>query len=288
MTTTRTAKTTAIVLRVVEFSETSLVVTLMTRDFGKITALAKGARRKNSAFEAALDVLSICRIVFLHKTSDALDLLTEAKLERRFRCASYDLQRLYAGYYVVELLAALTDDADPHPELFDLAVETMQQLDDVNQRRDFSDVNDQDGVDDANNHYKKINSEATNPQIGVLQFELRAMEILGHRPMIENCVGCGRRKTDANLGVDFGLRVGGILCQKCRPGNTSVINLSAEAWQLIRRWQATDKKANELNLPSEPKFEQKTLVELRQLFNLFIAHHLGYRPRLQKYISTEP
>jgi DNA repair protein RecO (recombination protein O) len=286
MTTMRTAKTTAIVLRVVEFSETSLVVTLMTRDFGKITALAKGARRKNSAFEAALDVLSICRIVFLHKSSDALDILTEAKLERRFRCASYDLQRLYAGYYVVELLAALTDDDDPHPELFDLAVESIRQLDEVNRQRDFSGVDDQD-EDHADNQHKKNIAKATNPQIIVLQFELRAMEILGHRPMIENCVECGRRKTDANLRVDFGLRVGGILCQKCRPGNTSVINLSAEAWQLMKRWLATDKQANELNILSEPKFERRTLVELRQLFDLFIAHHLGYRPRLQKYISTE-
>src|SRR5690606_28430132 len=77
-------KTDAIVIRLVEFSESSAVVTLFTRDFGKISGLAKGARRPKSAFESALDLLAVCRIVFLHKSSDALDLLTEAKLERRF------------------------------------------------------------------------------------------------------------------------------------------------------------------------------------------------------------
>ena len=118
-------KTTAIVLRVVEFSETSCIVTMMTREYGKITVMAKGARRPKSPFEAALDVLSVCRIVFIKKHSATMDLLTEAKLERRFRAAASSLDRLYAGYYVAELLKLLTDDADPHPDLFDLAIRTI-------------------------------------------------------------------------------------------------------------------------------------------------------------------
>src|SRR5512143_2186053 len=93
-------KATAIVLRTVEFSETSLILTLFTREFGKVRGLAKGARRLKSAFESALDLLALCRIVFLRKSSDALDLLTEAKLLRRFRPAGRDLLSLYAGYYV--------------------------------------------------------------------------------------------------------------------------------------------------------------------------------------------
>ena len=123
-----TEKATAIVLRTVEFSETSLVVTLFTREFGKLGALAKGARRLKNPFESALDLLALCRIVFLHKSSEALDLVTEAKLLRRFRPAGRELFGLYAGYYVAELLGELTDEDDPHPELFDLADETLEAL----------------------------------------------------------------------------------------------------------------------------------------------------------------
>src|SRR6188508_1282627 len=122
-------KTQAIVLRVVEFSETSCVLTLFTEHFGKVGALAKGARRPKGPFEGALDLLAVCRIVFLHKSSDALDLLTEAKLERRFRAARKDLSHLYAGYYVAELLDALTDADYPHPDLFDAAERTLAGLD---------------------------------------------------------------------------------------------------------------------------------------------------------------
>ena len=121
-------KATALVLRTIDFSETSLVVTLFTREFGKIGALAKGARRLKNPFESALDVLTLCRIVFLHKSSEALDLVTEAKLLRRFRPTGRNLAGLYAGYYVAELLGDLTDENDPHPELFDLADETLAAL----------------------------------------------------------------------------------------------------------------------------------------------------------------
>ena len=97
-------KTTGIVLRVIPFSETSCIVTMFTRDFGKVTTMAKGARRPKSPFEAALDVLALCRIVFLNKNPEAMGLLTEAKLERRFRSATRSLDCLYAGYYIIERL----------------------------------------------------------------------------------------------------------------------------------------------------------------------------------------
>src|SRR5262245_26494731 len=99
---------TALVLRVVEFSETSCVVTLLTREFGRIGALAKGARRAKNPFDSALDLLTLCRVLFLRKSSGGLDLLTEARLERRFRPPPGDVARLYAGYYLAELLLSLT------------------------------------------------------------------------------------------------------------------------------------------------------------------------------------
>ncbi len=156
-------KATALVLKVVEFSETSSVVTLFTREFGKIHGLAKGARRPKGPFESALDLLSLCRIVFLRKSSGALDLLTEAKLERRFRPPGRDLSCLYAGYYIAELLGELTDDYDPHPALFDLADQTLLGL-----------------------------SRGLPVATSVLHFELAALAVLGHLPSLEMCVECGR------------------------------------------------------------------------------------------------
>src|ERR1700752_2591398 len=121
-------KAQALVLRTADWSETSRIATLWTREFGKVRSLAKGGRRLKSAFENALDLLTVCGIVFLRKSSGGLDLLTEAQVRQRFPRLRTDLAALYAAYYVAELLADWTQEYDPHPSLFDEALDTLQTL----------------------------------------------------------------------------------------------------------------------------------------------------------------
>lgn len=279
-------KSLAIVLRVIEFSETSCIVTLMTRDFGKVTAIAKGARRPKSPFEAAIDVLAICRIVFIHKSSTAMDVLTEAKLERRFRSGTCDLNRLYAGYYVAELLKSLVDDADPHPDLFDLAVATLEQ------------------IDDATSKYREPEHKQDVGTLGeiLLNFELKALESLGHLPMLTRCVGCGRPKRTLNR-VSFGLNAGGLLCQTCRAGERNVVSLSSGGLALMLNrlgqrleteqvnGQAVAEKEAEfdlIELPVETKQDGEAADEVRRLVRNYITHLIGHPPRLHKYLTKTP
>src|SRR5215471_21695129 len=119
-------KANALVLRTTDWSETSRIATLWTREFGKVRVLAKGGRRLRSAFESALDLLTVCSIVLLRKSSGSLDLLTEAQVVRRFPRLRQDLGALYAAYYVAELLADWTEEYDPHPALYDEALATLR------------------------------------------------------------------------------------------------------------------------------------------------------------------
>src|SRR6266850_7936061 len=121
-------KAQALVLRTTDWSESSRIATLWTREFGKVRVLAKGGRRLKSNFETALDLLTVCSIVFLRKSSGSLDLLTEAQVLQRFPRLRADLPALYAGYYLAELLADWTEDYDPHPVLFDEALSTLHDL----------------------------------------------------------------------------------------------------------------------------------------------------------------
>ncbi len=60
------AKALGLVLRTTDWSDTSRIATVWTREFGKVRVLAKGGRRLRSNFESALDLLTLCRIVLLH------------------------------------------------------------------------------------------------------------------------------------------------------------------------------------------------------------------------------
>ena len=244
-------KTDAIVLRLVEFSETSVVATLFTRDFGKISALAKGARRPKSPFEAALDLLAVCRIVFLHRTSDALDLLTEARLERRFRAATRDLSRLYAGYYVAELLNDLTDAGDPHHELFQAAEETLYGLD----------------------------TDRAVPAT-VLRFELTALRLLGHLPLLDACVGCGQRVATTGP-LAFGQLAGGVLCERCRVGQRQVVRVSGKVIDIMRQFSSTSEVC-----PESLDGNRRVRGELRGVLNQYLANLIGRKPRLHRYLGS--
>ncbi len=216
-------KASALVLRLVDFSETSLVVTLFTREFGKVQALAKGGRRLKGPFESALDLLAHCRIVFLRKSSDALDLLTEAKLQRRFRPPAGSLAALYAGYYVAELLAKLTENYDPHPELFDQADGALLAL-----------------------------RAGADPAVTLFRFELMTLRLLGHLPSLDDCAECGAAVPPAAR-VPFGLIAGGLLCANCRAGKKQIISLSADARRTMR--QLADPDADARPEPLVPQFK---------------------------------
>jgi DNA repair protein RecO (recombination protein O) len=243
-------KASAIVIRTVEFSETSLVVTLFTREFGKLGALAKGARRLKGPFESALDLLALCRIVFLHKSSDALDLLTEAKLLRRFRPVGHDLSGLYAGYYVAELLGELTDEDDPHPELFDLADETLAAL-------------------------------SAGEPVGkrIVRFELGALRLLGHMPSLDACVECGTPVAPAGR-VAFGQLDGGVLCPACREGKKEVVLVSAGVLRAMAQLADPDGR-----LWRRLEIDGRGFGEMRGLLNRYFAHLLGRKPRMHEYLG---
>ena len=246
-------KTDAIVLRVVEFSETSCIVTFFSRSLGKISAIAKGARRKKNPYEGALDLVAICRIVFLHKSSQSLDILTEAKLERRFRSASTDLDRFYAGLYLIELLNLLTDEADPHELLFDAACLAIERIDS------------QFALKEA-----------------LIEFEIRMLDLLGHLPMLTQCVSCGRTRKTMNR-VHFGLNEGGVICPDCRPGKQNIISLSSEGLELLLK--LTDQKTKKAE-PVDISSNHPAYAEVRRLVSKYILHLIGYPPRLQKYLGN--
>ena len=247
-------KTLAIVLRTIEFSETSLVVTLFTEDFGKISALAKGARRRKGPFDGALDLLSICRVVFLPKSSGSLDLLTEAKLERYFRAAQRNLRSLNAAYYLAEMLRELTDEHDPHPELFHFAHNTLVALDSLETGQ---------------------NQEVSQ---SVMRFELTALRLLGHAPALEDCAGCGKKMHVARR-VSFGLIAGGVLCEQCRQGKRQVASISAAAIEAMKKLGSNGALPDDFSMPAS------TAGEIRGLLNKYMCNLLGHRPKTQQLLS---
>jgi DNA repair protein RecO (recombination protein O) len=244
-------KSEAIVIRQVDFSETSRVVTLFTRDFGKISALAKGARRLKGPFESALDLLARCQIVFLRKSSSGLDLLTEAKLLDRFQPGSRDLVGLYGGYYLAELLASLSEEYDPHPVWYDEAVRTLDRLE-----------------------------KGDNSRLAIVRFELATLREIGQLPSLDACIVCGT-PAEGNTPFGFWVSQGGLICRNCRPAEYRHHAVQPGTLAILRRLAAESDAALDRLIVSPPQLQQ-----MRQLMTTALSHILGHRPKMLRYLQS--
>ncbi|MFM8733795.1 MAG: DNA repair protein RecO [Pirellulales bacterium] len=235
-------KSRALVLRTTPFGETSSVVTIYCREFGKLRALAKGAWRPKSGFDGALDLLSSCQVLVLRKSSGGLDLLTEAGLEHRFRVGS-SLAAVLGGLHVAELLDALTADADPHPELFDVAHATLRRL---------SDWQGDEG-----------------PIAALLtRLELAILRLIGQGPVLSRCAEC-HGGLPAAPRTAFGMLDGGTLCGRCRAGRRGVVSVSSPALNSLRL--LADNRVS----PDDVPLAATLAGEVRGIMTTLLAHTLG-------------
>jgi DNA repair protein RecO (recombination protein O) len=243
-----TEKATALVLRTTDWSETSRIATLWTREFGKVRALAKGGRRLKSNFESSLDLLTVCSIVLLRKSSGSLDLLTEARVVQRFPRLRSDLSALYAGYYIAELLSDLTQDNDPHPSLFDGTLRALADL----------------GKPEMETGTR------------LARWELGLLRELGFSPVLDRCAVCAALVTEENL--VFSASAGGVLCVTCRAGARDRRALAPGAWQLMRALREAGEAWRQ-------PWESAVRAEVRQVLGQYVTYLLGRRPRVLPYLG---
>ena len=121
-------RTEAVVLRSVDYGETSQIVTLFTREKGKLGVMAKGARRPKSSFGATLQPMAYTQVVFYHKPTRTLQTLSESSHVESFHRLREELTRITVGLRIVELVDALMEEEDPQPDVFTLLVRALHRL----------------------------------------------------------------------------------------------------------------------------------------------------------------
>ena len=112
--------TAAILLRRTRFSETSLILTWLTLEHGKLKTMAKGALRPKSAFAGVVDLFYETEIAFVRSSRSEIQTLREVVLRNPFDGLRRDYMRVELAAYFVELLEVTTELEHPIPELYDL------------------------------------------------------------------------------------------------------------------------------------------------------------------------
>lgn len=154
-------KTEAFVLKSFKYGDTSKIVTLFTKDHGKMNAIVKGARNYRSRICGTLETMNYINAVIYLKNNRELQLLSNAEFMTSFGNILIDLDKLQAGYKIIEIINKSTIEHEVNQVIFRLLVDT----------------------------YTSLNSSTRNYNLYVLYFQMRLTEIMGLNPDFSNLKG---------------------------------------------------------------------------------------------------
>jgi len=188
--------TEALVLRAVDFGESDRVVHLLVPETGRLTAIAKGARRSTRRFPGLLDLFNHLRVEVEPSRRGSLARLEHARLIDPFLGLRSDPRRFALACFLLELLDRQAPEGGARRDLerlFRFAIGALGSL-----------------------------AESQPDRRTQVLLELRALAALGLRPELRLCVRCGREVGGAGP-VDFHVPEGGPVCTSCqRPGDAGL------------------------------------------------------------------
>lgn len=191
----------ALILKNFSLGEADLVVTLYTRDAGKVRVVAKGARRSTSKFVGHFEPLALVKLSLAQARN--LDIVTQAQVVENFSDLKSSLEAISQGLYVAELVDGFGSEAHSNPGLYQLAIETLKAV-----------------------------AQAPGSEWPIRFFELHLLQVSGLMPELYHCVQCRQELVPGCH--RFSPNMGGTFCLDCIPAEAHFRPLSLRALKVLR------------------------------------------------------
>lgn len=229
--------TDGIILRKQNLRETSVILTVFTEDFGKISGIIKGARGPKAAIGNNPQVFSLNRIVFYERRRGNLNSISQCDLKDFFGPIRNDLERTIYADYLLELADSVTIEEDASREIYELLCNSLRLL-----------------------------SRPVSAKRVARIFEIKLMDTSGFMPEFNECANCSR---DIEKNAKFSLRLGEFLCGGCAPKDKNAINISKGTINFIERVRKSP-----FELVSRIKVSQDVGRELENFLRKFVDYHI--------------
>lgn len=240
--------TPAIILRRIDFGDYDLIISLFTLNMGKISALAKSAKKSTKRFAGILEPFSVLEVVCnINPAKKRLPILQEAVLMHPFPKISADVKKIAYASYWAELVNEWVEENEKQADVFRLLHYVFNQL----------------------------NLGDTPETTLSILFQMRFMAISGYSPNITRCGVCEKDLESINMNrITFDVKKGGLVCEKCRSGSTGRLHLSkGTIKQLLWIGSGDFAKAGKI------RFSQQAMKESLECLEAFVPYHLGKEPR---------
>ncbi len=245
----------ALLLRSVDFGESDRVLHLLIPDGGRLTAIAKGARRSVRRFPGTLDWFNHLRVSFDRRRSNVMARLEQAVLIESFTPLRCDPSRFALGCYLLELLDRLAPEGGIRSDTRRLFAFALQAL-------------------------RTLSRQSPDARLRTL-LELRALDALGLRPELSRCVRCSREVTGPQP-IGFHVSDGGPVCAACAVSLTGLLRVHAGTLRALEQGLRLD--ASQLE---RLRLSPALLDEARSLLDRFQRFHLGVELRSRAFLDEQ-
>lgn len=240
-------KTEGIIIRVRDYGEADRIITLFTREHGKVQAIVKGCRKQKSKNRGVIQLFTYGDFVIYSGRN--LDTVTQCQAKEVFGPIREDLDRMAYATYLVELLDGFVNPGDAHGDLFFLSLVCLHLL----------------TVDD--------------PELVIRTFEIRLMDTLGYRPHLTDCVACGEALEGSR--IFFSSRLGGGLCTRCASRDPEAITSRMGTINMLKQLAVWDlKRLRVLKLTGETK------RELGEIMKTYIGQRIEKKIKSADFLQS--
>lgn len=233
-------KTDAVVLHARRIRESSKILTLYTREYGKMSVMGRGVMAPKSKYGSVLQPMGYLSVVFYRKEGRDLQNLSSAESIERFPILNADLERMTTGLAVVEIVNAVMHDENRHEEIFDLLVQALRALNDP---------------------------ESDERAVG-LWFHIRLAADLGYALSTRACGVCGETFDTERSPLPYSLALGAPLCAE-HQASTPYRPLRDGTFRLLRALLNVD-----LAEASAIRTTPPEAVELQDILSAFLRFHV--------------
>lgn len=234
-----------IVIRTIEYGETNKIVTIYTREWGKVGVMAKGAKKPNSRLASITQPFTYG--YFLVRKSKGLGTLQQGEMVQSLRGIREDIFKTAYASYVLELLDKAVENHQPNPYLFEVLLQTLLHM----------------------NHGEDL-------EIMTFIFEMKMLNVYGLYPVLNDCAICSN--TEGQFA--FSIREGGFICHRCFDKDPYSLKISAATVRLLRLFYYLD-----INRLGKISVKEETKKELKKVISTYYDEYSGLNLKTKRFLS---
>ncbi|MEH6939488.1 DNA repair protein RecO [Bacillus sp. JJ664] len=237
-----------IVLRANPYGESNVIITLLTRELGKIGVVARGAKKTNSRLASVTQLFTYGS--YLIQKGSGLGTLSQGELIDSFRDLREDLIATSYASIIVELTDKAVEEKKNNPYLFELILQLLQRMND--------------GAD----------AEAL-----TYLYMTKMIPVLGYHPFFDYCINC-KCSANENIFVAFSVKDGGFLCQRCKHTDPYAFSITEKSVKLMRLFYHFD-----VNRLGKIEVSEQTKKVIQQILFSYYDEYSGIYLKSRKFLE---